>query len=414
MPLLYATPPEEGPQVCVPVKDDSSQDSSPTGGKAAECLGFLKGKCTYGEKCKFLHVGVDSKGNKRQVCLGFSKGRCTYASKCKFLHQIYDPQTNTRNEVCVAYTWRKCPNGIDCPLIRLGSRKQKQRPKPRDTPEEPARAAAYPAYPPVPPVPVRDGAVDPVDPNVLPNFFDLTGFDFSMLPNGFDLPGYPGGFAPQKPNGAQSKGMRSNDPFLADHQDFIKDLMLAGQNTHGYAKSNGFPPPGIDLSAALAAPHLKDARGMLPPPPAVSEQPEVAQVCMEVANVNARLLALFVDRRAWGLEILWAFMEMLGFGEKFDLLCPPCPAAPYAVVRFTNSTIAKSFVAKAFGAPLGGSEVTVGLPAMQSVQGMLRLSRSNGSVDGVDEEQRNVLMRLQNDIVMMTRSEAEGLFRLFT
>ena len=37
---------------------------------------------------------------------------------------------------------------------------------------------------------------------------------------------------------------------------------------------------------------------------------------MEVANVNARLLALFVDRRAWGLEILWAFMEMLGYGEK--------------------------------------------------------------------------------------------------
>ena len=25
---------------------------------------------------------------------------------------------------------------------------------------------------------------------------------------------------------------------------------------------NGFPPPGFDLSAALAAPHQKDARGM--------------------------------------------------------------------------------------------------------------------------------------------------------
>jgi hypothetical protein len=131
---------------------------------------------------------------------------------------------------------------------------------------------------------------------------------------------------------------------------------------------------------------------------------------MEVTNLNARLLALFVDRRAWGLEILWAFMEMLGFGDKFDLLCPPCAAAPYALVRFANPSVAKSFVTKAFGAPLGVSDVTVGLPAMQSVQGMLRLWRSSG----VDEEQRNVLMRLQNDIVMLTRSEAEGLFRLFT
>eukprot|EP00975_Prorocentrum_lima_P029858 6264253-Prorocentrum_lima.AAC.1 len=65
-----------------------------------ECVHFKRGKCKYGDKCKFLHIkqNVQSKKvskkympeqlsrMKTQDCRLFQKGKCHYGDKCKFLH----------------------------------------------------------------------------------------------------------------------------------------------------------------------------------------------------------------------------------------------------------------------------------------------------------------------------------------
>ena len=73
----------------------SSRSSSPKSSKAI-CYDFQKGKCTRGDKCKYLHkarsqspkTDKPNKGGKKinAVCTFWKKGKCTRGDKCRFLH----------------------------------------------------------------------------------------------------------------------------------------------------------------------------------------------------------------------------------------------------------------------------------------------------------------------------------------
>jgi hypothetical protein len=84
-----------------------------------------------GENCPLKHYGFDSKGIKKQVCLGFVKGRCTYGLKCKFLHHAFDPATQTWREACVQHANYKCTRGDACPLLHVAARKKIKNEQPR-------------------------------------------------------------------------------------------------------------------------------------------------------------------------------------------------------------------------------------------------------------------------------------------
>lgn len=51
-----------------------------------ECLDYIHGKCVNGANCPLKHYWCDEDGNKKEFCKGFLKGRCTYGLKCKFHH----------------------------------------------------------------------------------------------------------------------------------------------------------------------------------------------------------------------------------------------------------------------------------------------------------------------------------------
>ena len=60
----------------------------------AVCYDFLKGKCTRGANCKFLHKNKsqspkppDKQKKINKVCMYWNKGKCTRGDKCRFLHK---------------------------------------------------------------------------------------------------------------------------------------------------------------------------------------------------------------------------------------------------------------------------------------------------------------------------------------
>ena len=60
----------------------------------AVCYDFLKGKCTRGANCKFLHKNrspspkpPDKQKKITKVCMYWKKGKCTRGDKCRFLHK---------------------------------------------------------------------------------------------------------------------------------------------------------------------------------------------------------------------------------------------------------------------------------------------------------------------------------------
>ena len=60
----------------------------------AVCYDFLKGKCTRGASCKFLHKNrspspkpPDKTRKINKVCMYWKKGKCTRGDKCRFLHK---------------------------------------------------------------------------------------------------------------------------------------------------------------------------------------------------------------------------------------------------------------------------------------------------------------------------------------
>ena len=59
-----------------------------------QCYDFLKGKCTRGANCKFLHKNrspspkpPDKQKKINKVCMYWKKGKCTRGDKCRFLHK---------------------------------------------------------------------------------------------------------------------------------------------------------------------------------------------------------------------------------------------------------------------------------------------------------------------------------------
>ena len=60
----------------------------------AACYDFLKGKCTRGANCMFLHKNrspspkpPDKQKKINKVCMYWKKGKCTRGDKCRFLHK---------------------------------------------------------------------------------------------------------------------------------------------------------------------------------------------------------------------------------------------------------------------------------------------------------------------------------------
>ena len=66
----------------------------------AVCYDFLKGKCTRGASCKFLHKNrspsprpPDKTRKINKVCMYWKKGKCTRGDKCRFLHKADKDRT---------------------------------------------------------------------------------------------------------------------------------------------------------------------------------------------------------------------------------------------------------------------------------------------------------------------------------
>jgi hypothetical protein len=99
-----------------------------------------------GENCQLKHYGYDSKGQKKQVCLGFIKGRCTYGLKCKFLHHAFDPATQTWREACVQHANYKCTRGDECSLLHVAARKTRNIvPQIKEAKYRAKQASSYPS-----------------------------------------------------------------------------------------------------------------------------------------------------------------------------------------------------------------------------------------------------------------------------
>ena len=101
----------------------SSRSSSPKSSKAI-CYDFQKGKCTRGDKCKYLHkarsqspkTDKPNKGGKKinAVCTFWKKGKCTRGDKCRFLHR--EPSNNPSTRKQLPQLRLKSPRNLALPL----------------------------------------------------------------------------------------------------------------------------------------------------------------------------------------------------------------------------------------------------------------------------------------------------------
>jgi len=95
---LGLRPFEEGYYRAMPVR--SNVAGLPVGKIQKECNHFKKGRCQYGNRCKFLHVQDGFQKNKPkfteeqlkqmklQDCKLFKTGYCRFGNKCKFKHAV--------------------------------------------------------------------------------------------------------------------------------------------------------------------------------------------------------------------------------------------------------------------------------------------------------------------------------------
>jgi hypothetical protein len=69
--------PRQGPSALS--KPESKDDAK------EPCKFFAQGRCSFGDKCKMLHVGDVEQRQAR--CHAYSVGKCTYGDKCKYRHE---------------------------------------------------------------------------------------------------------------------------------------------------------------------------------------------------------------------------------------------------------------------------------------------------------------------------------------
>ena len=100
----------------------------------AICYDFQKGKCTRGDKCKYLHkarsqspkTDKPNKGGKKinAVCTFWKKGKCTRGDKCRFLHRELSNNPSTSETAAPAPSEKpeKPRSPSPAPPRRRGSR----------------------------------------------------------------------------------------------------------------------------------------------------------------------------------------------------------------------------------------------------------------------------------------------------
>ena len=144
--------PQSGGRGRTPSRDSNasfrsrSSSKGPQGRPAspkAVCYDFLKGKCTRGASCKFLHKNrspspkpPDKTRKINKVCMYWKKGKCTRGDKCRFLHKSDKDRTpspsrpaGTENAAPAAPEKPRCPS--PAPMRRPGRGRSKS---PRATP----------------------------------------------------------------------------------------------------------------------------------------------------------------------------------------------------------------------------------------------------------------------------------------
>jgi len=72
------------------------------------CYSFLKGYCSHGERCTFIHS--------RGECFDFTNGNCSRGSKCKFTHgDSRTKKVQSTKPKCFDFKKKgKCERGPDC------------------------------------------------------------------------------------------------------------------------------------------------------------------------------------------------------------------------------------------------------------------------------------------------------------
>ena len=77
------------------------------------CQHFLRGRCRWGDECKYSHEGTPQtqKSSKRGPCFAFAKGECDKGKQCRYSH---DPRDQERKRPCHDFAFGTCDRGSQC------------------------------------------------------------------------------------------------------------------------------------------------------------------------------------------------------------------------------------------------------------------------------------------------------------
>ena len=78
-------------------------------------VGFERGYWSFGDKCRNFH-SKEEKKKKETICKFFLKGKCFYGEKCRFQHYL-----KLDALLCADYLmYRSCPMNDKCDKVHVG------------------------------------------------------------------------------------------------------------------------------------------------------------------------------------------------------------------------------------------------------------------------------------------------------